>query len=150
MTSSSTDFETTSAPLNPTSPRPSLMHWLAANTIALARPMSGRRWFPLWAVLHHRGRKSGTEYATPIVARRIDSGFIIPIPFGQKTQWVRNVLAAGGATLRWKGVDHHLVDPQVIDLADASPAFSGLQLWGLRRAHADRFMRLRDAAKAHV
>ena len=146
MTFRSNDFEVRPAPVDPASrPRQSLMHWLAANTIALARPLSGRRWFPLWAVLHHRGRRSGTEYATRLVARRIRDGFIIPIPFGEGTQWVRNVLAAGGATLRWRGADHRLVDPEVVDLAGASGAFSGFQMWALRRANADHFMRLRDA-----
>src|SRR5439155_13261180 len=123
MTSRSSDFESAPAPVSPTSrPRQSFMHWLAANTIALARPLSGRRWFPLWAVLHHRGRRSGTEYATPIVARRIQDGFIIPIPFGQGTQWVRNVLAAGEATLRWRGADHCRANPEVVDLARGSAA----------------------------
>ena len=36
----------------------------ATQPIAVA--LAGHRWLPLWAVIHHRGRRSGTEYATPI------------------------------------------------------------------------------------
>lgn len=32
----------------------------------VAKALAGRRWFPLWAVMHHRGRRSGTAYATPV------------------------------------------------------------------------------------
>jgi deazaflavin-dependent oxidoreductase (nitroreductase family) len=110
----------------------------------LSRPLAGRRWFRLWGVLHHVGRTSGRPYATPIVARRVTDGFVIPLPFGERTQWLRNLQAAGAGTIRWDGRDYGFVDPRVVDLADVTDAFSGAQQAALRRAGA-RCVRVVDA-----
>jgi deazaflavin-dependent oxidoreductase (nitroreductase family) len=85
----------------------------------LARPMAGKRWFPLYAVLHHAGRTSGRAYATPVVALRTPDGFVIPLPFGDATQWARNLFAAGGGSLTWLGHEHPIGEPQVIDRLEA-------------------------------
>lgn len=84
--------------------------------------LAGKRWFPLWAIVHHRGRRSGTEYATPIavVPTVSDSVFLIGLPWGPQTNWARNVVAAGGATLTWKGADHPATEPRLIDGAEAA------------------------------
>lgn len=92
---------------------------LARHLGPLARPMAGKGWFPLYAVLQHTGRRSGKGYATPVVALRTIDGFIIPLPFGDATQWARNLFAAGGASLRWAGRDYRIAEPNVIDRADA-------------------------------
>ncbi len=92
-----------------------------------ARRRSRWRWrasagFPLWAIIHHRGRRSGTEYATPIavVPTRSDDVFLIGLPWGPKTNWARNVIAAGGATLTWKGGEHPATEPRLIDGEEAA------------------------------
>ena len=48
--------------------------WLIRASAPIAMAISGRRWFPLFAVIHHRGRRSGTAYSTPIavVPTRVD------------------------------------------------------------------------------
>ena len=91
----------------------------ASGPVAIA--LSGRRWFPLWAIMHHRGRRSGTPYAVPVaVIPTGRSGIVlIGLPWGPKTNWARNVLAAGGARLTWKGQDHRLTEPRVIEAAEA-------------------------------
>jgi hypothetical protein len=48
----------------------------------------------------------------------------INLPWGAKTNWVRNVLAAGGCTIRWRGADHRVDDPRIIDEAAARPYYS--------------------------
>ncbi|WP_239453435.1 MULTISPECIES: nitroreductase family deazaflavin-dependent oxidoreductase [Microbacterium] len=92
----------------------------ATEPIALA--LAGRRWVPLWALLHHRGRKSGAEYATPVaVVPTVDPGVVlIGLPWGSKTNWARNVVAAGAADLTWKGAVHHVVDPRIIEPGEAA------------------------------
>ncbi len=80
----------------------------------LTRPLAGRRFFPLWAVLRHRGRRSGREYAVPVGVRMTADGYFIALPFGERTQWVHNVVAAGGCTLRWRGEDLVLADPTIV------------------------------------
>lgn len=87
----------------------------------MARALAGKRWFPLWAVMHHRGRTSGTEYAVPVAVVptvRADA-FLVGLPWGPKTNWARNVVAADGATITWKGREHSLTDPRIIDAAEA-------------------------------
>jgi deazaflavin-dependent oxidoreductase (nitroreductase family) len=63
----------------------------------------------LWAVLRHRGRKSCKEYAVPVAVISSDAAFIIALPWGRGTDWVRIVRAAGQCTIRWKGVTYGLL-----------------------------------------
>lgn len=86
----------------------------------VAKPIAGTRWFPLWGILRHTGRTSGKAYATPIVALRAPEGFLIPLPFGDATQWAKNLLAAGGGSLRSAGREYRIDQPQIIDLDVAS------------------------------
>ena len=80
--------------------------------------MAGHRFFPLWAILRHTGRKSGTTYATPVVARHSGDGFFIPLPFGDATQWAKNLFAAGGGSIRYAGREYRITDPRVVDRED--------------------------------
>ena len=60
--------------------------------------LAGRKhWYA--SVIEHTGRRSGKTYATPVVAEPVTGGFIVPLPYGTEVDWVRNVLAAGHATL---------------------------------------------------
>jgi deazaflavin-dependent oxidoreductase (nitroreductase family) len=81
---------------------------------------------PLWAVVAHKGRRSGRRYRTPIAIRPSAGGFVIPLPWGPGTDWCRNVMAAQTFEIRWKGADVLVGAPQVIDRAAAAPAFPGL------------------------
>ena len=81
----------------------------------VARRLAGARLFPLWAILRHTGRTSGTTYATPIVALRTADGFIIPLPFGDATQWAKNLHAAGGGSIRFAGREYQVTDPRVVE-----------------------------------
>lgn len=71
--------------------------------------------------MHHRGRKSGTDYATPVavIPTVATDVFLIALPWGPKTNWARNVLAAGGATVTWKGHDHRATEPRLVEREEA-------------------------------
>ena len=56
-------------------------------------------WLPPFAVVVHRGRNSGREYRTPIWAFHREGRFVVALTYGSDTDWVRNVLAAGGCSL---------------------------------------------------
>ena len=66
------------------------------NKVALL--LAGRRFVPLWAALHHRGRRSGKAYVVPVAVTPTDTTFLIALPWGRGTDWVRNVRAAGECT----------------------------------------------------
>src|SRR5215472_14302219 len=59
----------------------------------LAVKLAGSRALPMLAVIQHRGRRSGRAYATPAGARPTSEGFVIPLTFGERTDWFRNVQA---------------------------------------------------------
>jgi deazaflavin-dependent oxidoreductase (nitroreductase family) len=90
-------------------------------TAPVARALAGRRWVPLWALIRHRGRRSGSAYETPIaVVPTSDAAIVmIGLPWGAKTNWARNVVAADRASLRWKGRDVELIHPRIVDGAEA-------------------------------
>ena len=66
--------------------------------------LAGSSHLPMLAILYHRGRRSGRAFTTPVGARPIRDGFVIPLTFVARADWVRNVQAAGGCMIRWKGV----------------------------------------------
>lgn len=102
-------------------PRSGPPRWAVKLAEPVANLMAGRRWFPLWAIVHHRGRKSGREYAVPIalIPTRGDDIVMIGLPWGIQTNWAQNVLAAGGATLTWKGGEHVVTRPRIIGADEA-------------------------------
>ncbi|CCH76169.1 conserved hypothetical protein [Nostocoides japonicum T1-X7] len=97
--------------------------WLVRGTAPVARLLAGRRWFPIWAIVHHRGRRSGTAYEVPVaIVPGSGSGtFLIGLPWGPSTNWARNVLAAGSATVTWKGKDWLATNPRLIGPDEAAP-----------------------------
>lgn len=124
----------------------SILHTVSRKTVALGRPLAGRRVLPLYGILEHRGRTSGRVYRTPVVVRGAGDAFLIPIPFGEATQWAKNVLAAGEATIVSGGRKVGATEPRVIDRSEAQPAFNRVERWAMRRAGIDRFMWLRRAS----
>jgi deazaflavin-dependent oxidoreductase (nitroreductase family) len=76
--------------------------------------LAGRRyWFA--SVIRHTGRRSGREYANPVVALPTTDGFLISLPYGEGVDWLKNVLAAGRATIEVKGETWVVVEPEVVD-----------------------------------
>ena len=55
------------------------------------------------SVIRHEGRTSGRTYETPVDIIRTGDGFLIALPYGTRADWVRNVIAAGSATIVSQG-----------------------------------------------
>jgi deazaflavin-dependent oxidoreductase (nitroreductase family) len=85
----------------------------------IVRPLSKR--IPGFAVIKHRGRTSGKDYETVVAAHRKDSVLAIGLMHG-KTNWVKNVLAAGEADIHLARKDLHLVNPRVLPAGTVDPA----------------------------
>jgi deazaflavin-dependent oxidoreductase (nitroreductase family) len=77
----------------------------------LMTPISKK--LPGMSVITHTGRTSGKRYETPVTSYRKGSTLAIGLIHG-KTNWVKNVLAAGQADIRVSGSDLHLVNPRVV------------------------------------
>src|SRR5713226_6446217 len=107
--------------------------------------IAGRRWMPILGILHHRGRRSGRAYATPLGMRPLGNTFVMPRTFGEHASWYRNVLAAGGCVVTYRGTDYTLVEPEVIDFDSAAPAFPRYERLQLRLLGINEYLRLRIA-----
>jgi hypothetical protein len=114
----------------------------------IGRALAGHRWFTLYGLLVHRGRTSGREYRTPLVIRPVDGGFVIPMPFGDSTQWAKNLFSAGGGQIVWNGRTYEVDAPEVIDQETAAPSFSGSQRAAVERFGLGSFMRVRIASES--
>jgi deazaflavin-dependent oxidoreductase (nitroreductase family) len=108
-------------------------------------PLAGKRWNPIFAVVEHRGRRSGRNYATPVAARRVAGGFVISLAFGAQVDWYRNLLAAGGAIIRWQGDEYPVARPERIDTAAGLAAFNPVQRLLLRIGGVDGYIRVADS-----
>src|SRR4051812_48172181 len=82
----------------------------------LIKPVA--KFLPGFSTITHRGRKSGKPYKTVVTAFRKGDTIAIALGHG-KTDWVKNVLAAGEAELHLGRKDVHLVNPRIV------PAGSG-------------------------
>ncbi|WP_319444899.1 MULTISPECIES: nitroreductase family deazaflavin-dependent oxidoreductase [unclassified Mycobacterium] len=85
----------------------------------MLRPLSKR--LPGFAVIKHRGRTSGKDFETIVTAYRKDDLVAIGLMHG-KTNWVKNVLAAGEADIHVGRKDLHLVNPRVLPAGTVDPA----------------------------
>jgi deazaflavin-dependent oxidoreductase (nitroreductase family) len=103
--------------------------------------IAGRR-FGHFAVLTHRGRKTGKTYRIPIIAEPEDRGFVIALTYGRKTDWLANVFSAGGCSLRWKDREYLLTRPEYVDRETGLRAFPPLFRGGLRLLGIRDFIRL--------
>ena len=77
----------------------------------LLRPLSKR--MPGLGVIKHRGRTSGKQYETIVTPYRKGQVLAIGLAHG-KTNWVKNVLAAGEADIQIGKKTLHLIDPRVL------------------------------------
>ena len=71
-------------------------------------------WMPGLGVIIHSGRRSGRRYETPVNVFTADDGYVFALTYGPDTDWVKNVLAAGGCELRTRGDTIELVSPRLV------------------------------------
>ena len=69
---------------------------------------------PGFAIVANVGRKSGRLYRTPVNVFREPDGFLIALTYGRDSEWVRNVLAAGGCQLETRRMQYQLFRPVLV------------------------------------
>jgi deazaflavin-dependent oxidoreductase (nitroreductase family) len=119
---------------------------LARATSSLTLPLAGKPWNPIFGVIEHVGRRSGRHFRTPVAVRRDGHGFVISLAFGAHVDWYRNVAAAGGCTIKWRGDSYPVGAPQLIDASTGRAAFHPIQRALLGLGRIDGYIRLADTA----
>jgi len=107
---------------------------------------AGGKHFSMAGEIRHIGRRSGKTYVTPVSAELVGDVALVPLTFGNQSDWVRNVRAVGGCALRVGGVNYIATEPEFLNRAEAKPiiaeAFSPPQRVMLRMLGIKQFMRL--------
>lgn len=98
------------------------------------------------SVLHHVGRHSGRSYETPVVSVEHDDSFLIALPYGERTDWTKNVLASGAASVVTRGQAFEVDQPRVIPMADATRYFGPKEQKLHRRFAVDTCLRVHRIA----
>lgn len=79
-----------------------LPRWLPAINRRFVNPIQ-RLWapyLPLYALIEHKGRKTGRAYRTPVLAFRRGNSLMVVLGYGDRTDWLLNVQAGGASIVR--------------------------------------------------
>jgi deazaflavin-dependent oxidoreductase (nitroreductase family) len=76
------------------------------------------------SVVRHVGRASGRAYETPVRAVATDHGFVVALPYGSTSDWVKNVRAAGTAVIIHDGTEQRVDHPMLVPLSEAENTFA--------------------------
>jgi deazaflavin-dependent oxidoreductase (nitroreductase family) len=110
---------------------------------------AGRKNFRMAAQIKHTGRRSGRPYTTPASARLNGDVILIPLTFGNQSDWVRNIAAAGRCSIRIDGQDYEATEPQFLSRGQAgellNPMFSPLERATFSLLGIRQFLRLHAA-----
>lgn len=101
-------------------------------------------WAPGFAIVRHQGRRTGRHYRTPVNVFRRGEDFLFALTYGEDASWVKNVLAAGGCSIRTRRHVVSLTDPVLYVDPDQSdiPAPAS---WVLHLIAVEHFLRMRPA-----
>jgi deazaflavin-dependent oxidoreductase (nitroreductase family) len=69
---------------------------------------------PGFAIVHHVGRRSGTPRSNPVNVFKSGDTYVIALTYGRDSEWVKNVLAAGGFELEMRGRRVRLTEPEIV------------------------------------
>ena len=89
---------------------------LARFNRSVTNPVLGHftRHLPGFANITHVGRRSGRRYTNPVNLFRSGDRYVIALTYGTDSQWVRNVMAAGGCEIETQGKWIKLVEPEIV------------------------------------
>ena len=90
------------------------------------------RFLPTFAVVKHRGRKSGRSYETVVNAYRKRGVLAILLGHGN-ADWVKNVVAAGEADVRLLGRDLRIINPRIMPAGTGAEGLPWIARLGGRR-----------------
>jgi len=108
-----------------------LPQWLARANRRITNPIqrTWAGWAPSYGILEHVGRRSGKHYRTPLTVFNTAEGVAIMLTYGPDRDWLKNLTAAGSATMRRHGKTFTVSEPRVVSKAQAATHVVG----GMRR-----------------
>lgn len=98
---------------------------------------------PGFAILIYRGRTTGRTYRIPINVFRRGDSYIFALTYGSDSQWVKNVLAAGGCEMQRMGRHLRLVQPELIVDPSANLIPAPVRFFLRRFGKVTEFVRMR-------
>ncbi len=94
------------------------------------------------SVIEHLGRRSGKTYQTPVDIIETTTRLLIALPYGVRTDWLRNVLDAGSATVVTRGVRIPVDRPDIVATADVAELIPGRTMRTLKLFGVSQCLRL--------
>jgi deazaflavin-dependent oxidoreductase (nitroreductase family) len=119
-------------------------HFVYSYINPITRPVAKK--LPTFAILTHRGRKSGRTYRTPINVFQRDNYYFFFLTYGSDVQWVKNVLATGSCSIETRGRVVELVEPELITDPELRPAPPHVRFVERRIAGATQYLRMRASS----
>jgi hypothetical protein len=74
---------------------------------------------------------------------------LIALPYGKRTDWLKNLLDKGGATIVTNGRTYEVDRPEVIPMAGATVYFRPREQRMHRQFHVDAALQVRVRLEAH-
>jgi deazaflavin-dependent oxidoreductase (nitroreductase family) len=87
-------------------------------------PFAG--WIPPLAIIEHYGRKSGSQYKTPILAFPTRDGFVFALTYGRNVDWVKNLQASGYGVLKYNRSTYQINNFRFSTYMDLKEIFPGV------------------------
>jgi len=110
------------------------------NPITLRAAHRGRGPFSL---VEHVGRTSGRTFEAPLILARVPEGFVAELTYGDRVNWYRNLIAAGGGRVLWRGEWFEVTGVEPYGTAAGLRAFGPPASWVLRVLRRREFRLLR-------
>jgi hypothetical protein len=78
-----------------------------------------------------------------VVPFATDDGFVIALPYGSNTDWLKNVIASGSATIVNEGNTYRIDQPELVPTAMAAPYMPVKEQRSLHRFDIAECLRIR-------
>ncbi len=92
-------------------------------------------WIPPLAIVEHRGRTSGRQYNTPILAFPTANGYVFTLTYGKNVDWVKNLQASGYGILKYGGGTDQIHTFHFVTYEDVKKIYPGIVRLFLETIH---------------
>jgi deazaflavin-dependent oxidoreductase (nitroreductase family) len=80
-------------------------------------------WISPLAIVEHRGKTSGRQYKTPILAYPTTNGYVFALTYGRNVDWVKNLQASNHGILKYNGCTNPIHSFRFMPYEDVKEVF---------------------------